>query len=231
MKALILAAGYGSRLQSVSEALPKGLVRVGGRPLLDRQIDLLQARGVERICIVTGYEHALIEQRYGQRVDYRYNPFFRDANNMVSFLFARDWIDDDVIVLYADLLYAPEILDAACRSPARLGLLVDSSAIEPGHALVSIRDGLIRKIDRLLAPGEADARFIGIAKLTRQGVADLLPEIENAAKAGRIDQYYTVGMAQLMARGYPVTPIDVTGRRWLEIDSPADLIRARAEWA
>jgi choline kinase len=230
MKALILAAGSGTRLGAASEGRPKGLVEVGGMAILQRQIANLRAGGVERTCIVTGYEFAQLEQRFGDRVDYRFNPFFDRSNNMVSLLFARDWIDDDVIVLYADLLYGPDILDAALTSRGDISLLVDKTAVEPGHALVSLRDGAVRAIGRELSPDAADARFIGVAKFSRSGLAEFLPELEGAAKAGRIDQYYTVGLARLAARGYRIEAVDVAGRRWREIDTPEDLERARQEW-
>lgn len=230
MQALILAAGCGTRLGGASGGLPKGLMEVGGVSLLDRQITNLNAAGIERICLVTGYEFARLEQCFGSRVDYRYNPFFRQSNNMVSFLFARDWIDDDVIVLYADLLYDPDILYAALTARGDISLLVDRKAIEPGHALVSICKGVVQAIGRALAPAEADARFIGIARFTRRGLDAFLPELDRAAKAGLTNQYYTVGLAALAARDHPIEPVDVTGLKWREIDSPEDLERARQEW-
>jgi choline kinase len=231
MKALILAAGNGARLEAVNKGRPKALVEVGGKPILDRQIDLLESRNVDRICIVTGYKYELIEKRYGDRVDYRFNPFFRHGNNMVSFMFARDWIDDDLIVLYADLLYEPGILDAALNSTADIGFVIDRTAIERGHSLVSVENGTIRKVDTELSEAEAYGCFIGIAKYSAHGLDNMLPEIESAAKAGKTNQYYIVGAASLMARGYPILPIDISGQKWLEIDFPEDLERAHREWA
>lgn len=231
MKALILAAGNGTRMGGVNEGRPKGLVEVGGKPILDRQINLLEDRGVDRICLVTGYRYDLLQERYGDRVDYRFNPFFRHGNNMVSFMFARDWIDDDLIVAYADLLYEPGIMDAALASSADIGFVVDRTAVERGHALVAVEDGLIRKVDTQLGDDEAYARFVGIARYSRGGLEAMLPELEEAAKAGKTDQYYFVGALALMSRGYPVVPIDVSGQRWSEIDLPEDLERARREWA
>lgn len=231
MKALILAAGSGTRLGPAAEGRPKGLAEVGGVPLLERQLAHLHSRGIERTCIVTGYEFGQIESRFGGRADYRHNPFFAQSNNMASFLFARDWIDDDVIVLYADLLYEPEILDLVLESPGEISLLVDKTAIEPGHALVAVRDGAVRAIGREVPPEEADARFIGIARFLRSGLEAYLPELEDAAKAGEVDQYYTVGLARLVGRGHRIEAVDVAGRKWLEIDTVEDLERARRTWS
>ncbi|QDM15056.1 phosphocholine cytidylyltransferase family protein [Tardiphaga sp. vice352] len=231
MRALILAAGRGTRLEAVNGGLPKGLVEVGGKPILDRQIELLESLDVDRICIATGYNYELIEKRYGERVDYRYNPFFEHGNNIVSFMFARDWIDGDLVVLYADLIYEPAILDAALNSTADIGMVVDRNAVERGHALVSVENGKITRVGTELGESEAHARFIGIAKYSTDGLNAMLPEIESAVKAGKTDQYYIIGARSLMTRGYPVVPVDISGRKWLEIDFPEDLERARREWA
>ncbi|MEA3000374.1 MAG: hypothetical protein QOK17_2207 [Sphingomonadales bacterium] len=231
MKALILAAGRGTRLGAAAEGRPKGLVEVGGMTLLERQLGILYACGIERTCIVTGYQFAQIEQCFGGRVDYRHNPFFAQSNNAVSFLFARDWVaGDDVIVLYADLLYATEILDIALQSRGDISLLVDATAIEPGHALVSIRETAVREIGAQLPLDQADARFIGIAKFSRRGLHDFLAELEGAVKAGAKDEYYTSGLARLLAQGYPIEAVDVAGREWAEIDTPDDLERAHGKW-
>jgi choline kinase len=230
MQALILAAGYGARLHNASAGSPKGLLTIGGRPILDRQIEMLHSFGISDICIVTGYKAILFESRYKANVCYRFNPFFNCSNNIISFMFARDWMMSDLVVLYADLIYEDKILEASIACPAAIGLSVDRATVAPGHALVTLQDNWVRNIDKALDPADADARFVGIAKFSRQGVADLLPEIERAARYGMIDQYYTIAIQSLLTQGYRVAPIDVTGRRWMEIDDPQDLARARLEW-
>lgn len=230
MKALILVAGFGSRLSSAVEGMPKSLIPIGGKPLLDRQIELLEQHNVERICLATGYQHDIFYKRYGDRVDYRFNPNFGHSNNIISFIFARDWIDDDLIVLYGDLLYEPGILQAALASPADIGLVVDRNAVEQGHALVSVKDCRITSIDTKLDVLQAHSRFIGIAKFTKKGLSDMLPEVEAAVRAGMINDYYIYAARALMGRQYPIVPIDVTGQKWMEIDFPQDLERAKNAW-
>lgn len=206
------------------------MLEIGGAAILERQIAELKARGVADICIVTGYEFAQLEQRFGGRVEFRYNPFFAHSNNMVSLLFARDWIADDVLVLYADLIFDPQILDVALASREDIAITVDKTAIEPGHAHVSIRGDSVVAIGRDVNGDAAHARFVGIAKFLHRGLNEFFSELDTAAKEKLIDQYYTVGLARLAARGYPIAAIDVAGRRWWEIDSAADLARARREW-
>lgn len=230
MQALILAAGLGSRLDGAEDGLPKGLIKVGGKALLERQVEQLRARGIERICIVTGYRPELIERRFEAGVEFRHNPFFACSNNLVSVLLARDWIDEALLVAYADLLYEPEVLEAALDGGGDIRLVVDRAAVEAGHALVQLGDGEVRAMGRQVAPDDADARFVGLACFTPAGLGHFLPELERATRAGRIDQYYTVALSALADRGYPLRAVDVTGRRWCEIDSLDDLERARRAW-
>lgn len=231
MRALILVAGHGSRLKSAVGETPKSLIEIGGRVLLDRQIEAMTALGVDRICLATGYHHDAFTARYGDRVDYRYNPFFRDSNNIVSFLFARDWVtDSDLVVCYGDLLYDPDLLAAAIGSPADIGLVIDRSRAEEGHALVSLRQGKVTAVGLTVPAASADARFVGIAKLSRPAVSYLMPAIEAAVRTGKLNDYYLAGIRILMEQGHPVEPIDVTGLRWTEIDYPDDLTAARRLW-
>lgn len=231
MKALILVAGHGSRLRPAIGDTPKSLVEVGGMALLDRQIETMTSLGIERICLATGYRHPVFEERYGDRVDYRYNPFFKDSNNIISFLFARDWVaNSDLVVCYGDLLYEPGVLRAAMAAPAAIGLAVDRSKVEDGHALVRVQEGKIAQVGRSVAAASADARFIGLARYSREGLAQLLPAMETAVQNGKRDEYYIAGVQALIDEGYRAEPIDVTGHRWMELDFPEDLEAATREW-
>ncbi|WP_313292017.1 phosphocholine cytidylyltransferase family protein [Rhizobium rhizoryzae] len=231
MKALILVAGPGSRLKSVAGETPKSLIEINGKALLDRQIETMTALGVKRICLATGFRHEVFASRYGERVDFRYNPFYRDCNNIVSFLFARDWMTgDDLLVCYGDLIYDPELLAAAIQSPADIGLVVDRSRVEEGHALVSLKDAAVAAVGPSVPAESADARFVGITKLSAAAVSHLMPATEAALRAGKLRDYYLAGIQILMEQGHRVEPIDVSGLRWSEIDLPADLAAARALW-
>jgi choline kinase len=228
MQALILVAGMGRRL---NETRPKGLVPVRGVPLLDRQLTVLHACGVEQICLVTGYQHELIESRYAGRADFRFNPFHATTNNMVSFLMARDWCRGELLVLYADLLFHPSLIRTAIKSRAELGMVVDRGRAASGHGLASIKNERVVGFTTQLSTAPEAARFVGISRFTESGLQRTFAAVENAARAGRLQDYYIVGLQALWEAGGHVAAIDVTGQSWMEVDTQADLIQAEQDWS
>ena len=89
-EALILAAGRGLRLNGSSNGDPKCLLEVGGRPLIQHQIAVLRALGVERICIVVGYCADRVRAVVGDSCSYVLNSRFADTNSLYSLWLARD---------------------------------------------------------------------------------------------------------------------------------------------
>ena len=109
MRAIILAAGQGSRLLPLTADRPKCLVDFNGRSLLDWQLDMLGRNGVDEVLVVTGFrddqiEAALAKRTGGPRVATLYNPFYKVADNLGTMWIARDWLDGDVLTLNGDTL-------------------------------------------------------------------------------------------------------------------------------
>ncbi len=124
MDAVILSAGQGSRLLPLTEDRPKCLLEVGGAPILARQLETLQAGGVERATVVTGFRAAAVEDvarasaRRGFQVQTLYNPFYNVADNLASCWMARAALAGDVLLLNGDTLFAPAILARLLAAPA-----------------------------------------------------------------------------------------------------------------
>jgi len=83
-KAVILAAGHGSRMGALTADRPKALLEVAGYPLIDRQIDALTMYGVTNITVVTGYKHDRLREHLGTRVSYIYNDRYSTSNSLYS---------------------------------------------------------------------------------------------------------------------------------------------------
>src|SRR5512142_2807249 len=118
MKAVILAAGLGTRLAPLTNDRPKCLVPVLGRPILDRMIERIGQAGIRDIVVVTGYFEETLKKHLSSSKDELarravtvFNPRYKDWGNFYSVLVAKQAIgDDDFVLLDGDVLLAPEIV-------------------------------------------------------------------------------------------------------------------------
>ena len=131
--AIVLSAGQGSRLLPVTASLPKCLIEVGGKTLLERQLAALAAAGLKRALVVTGYRHEQVDEAVrGTQplaVETRFNPFWAVASSIGSVWIARDRLRTPFCLVNGDTLFDAEIRSAALTAPgAGLGLVVEPIA-------------------------------------------------------------------------------------------------------
>jgi choline kinase len=105
MRAIILAAGRGSRLKGMTDAQPKCLVELAGQPLLHWQIAALRDAGIDEIALVTGYKSEVLEAK---GLPTRHNDDWQNTQMVASMLCARDLMDAPVIVSYSDIVYSAD---------------------------------------------------------------------------------------------------------------------------
>src|SRR3990167_8518321 len=111
MKAIILAAGRGSRLKDLTEDRPKCLNQIGGRTLLEWQLSALRSGGVYEIIIVAGYRSDMLS-KYNAKIIYNEN--WETTNMVRSLMCAENEIKQPVIVSYSDILYSAEVVTSLC---------------------------------------------------------------------------------------------------------------------
>ena len=110
MKGIILAAGKGSRLNGTIGDKPKCLLRVGGKTLVERQIDAFRRIGIEDIVMVVGCQAEAVRRTCGQRITYIENARFAQTNSLYSLWLARPLLYDGFIVMNCDVLFHPQLL-------------------------------------------------------------------------------------------------------------------------
>src|SRR5215469_703880 len=133
MKAIILAAGQGTRIRSVHGERPKCLIEVDNATILDHQLEALAKAGINEVSIVVGYEKKQIinhvmrrRLNHRQRIHFIENPAFAITNNIYSLWLALDWVrGDSFVVLNADVIFDAEVLDTAVRTNAPVSMIVD----------------------------------------------------------------------------------------------------------
>ncbi len=235
-RAIILAAGKGTRLQPLTADLPKCLVEVGGQPLLERALRALVSRGVVEVVIVIGYGGDAIRERIGccfggLTIHYVEAPDFATTNNIRSLWDARDYLDQDVLLLEADVVFDPQIVTALLDVPG------SSAAVAPFAPPLSGTVVHCDSNDRVTSftlgseqgPGFDAAtalKTVNIYLLRGADLRDVIaPCLGRAVKEGHVDRYYETVLQDCVANGTltDLTAVNVSDSRWYEIDDHRDL--------
>ena len=234
MKALILAAGRGTRIRSAHGERPKCLISCDGDAILDHQINGLLAAGIWQIGIVVGYESEQILshvcERYGQNLDlfqFLFNPRFAETNNIYSLWVARDWLkNSSFMVLNADVLCDPEILRPAVKAKAPISMIVDPEWRDETMKVV-IRDGRVVRMSKAISRDEYSGTYIGITTFSFEVQQQFFRSMSKLISADRVNDFFNVAVQDLADEGVMVGSTSTAGLPWAEIDDPADLAFAR----
>lgn len=241
MHAIILAAGRGSRLSKLNpDQRPKCLLEVGGRTLLSRQLQLLNARGIRRASLVVGYEADRIVEEVAKlalrpEIAFHYNPRFEQGST-ISLSAARETLTsgDEVFLLDADVLCHPSVLDALVESTLENCFLLDRE-FERGDepVKIAVKDGTMVDFRKHLPDGlEYDflGESVGLFRFGPVAARRIAERCADFDAEGLADTpHEEVLRAELLDRPQAFGYEDVTGLPWIEIDFDEDLERARKQ--
>jgi len=229
MKAIILAAGRSSRLYPLTLEKPKCLIDVGGKKMIDRQIEQLRSLGVEDIVVVVGYLKDVIKSEVGDKVRYLEFDDFAKGNNILTLNHIRDELNDDTLLLFSDVILETSLLKQLIEDKNDFTLLVHTKEVLAGTMRVRVEAKGIVDIGSHIPVEEGYGNFIGIAKYSKRGAELVKQEIEKAVNTGtHNDDYYTIVLKTLASMGEYVHPLHVEEKYWIEIDTKEDLDKARA---
>jgi len=234
MKAVILAAGLGRRLHVLTRHRPKCLIEIGGKPLLYRYFDSLLPLGVTRICVVVGYKQESIREAvasYPSTMDVTFlvNEDF-ERGSIGSLWTARGALDDDVVIMDADVLFHSAVLARLVASSHPNALLMDETvAQETEECMVVVRQGRVVALSKHV-PDEYDlvGEGVGFLRVEHAAVPRLLQSVERRVDQGRLDMEYEDALEDFF-REIPVGVEKIGGLPWIEIDFPEDLERAEQD--
>ena len=236
VKAIILSAGQGKRLLPATADVPKCLLHVGHRTMLEWQLRALAAAGVRRGLIVTGFGADKVAQHLrdvcpqGMRVRTLFNPLYAHADNLVSCAEARPEMHEDFLLLNGDTLIQPAIVERLLASrPAAVAMAVGhKTGYDADDMKVKCTAGRVVRVGKDLEAGDIDGEAIGVSlfrgdgpRLFRDAIEEMLGDADSARR------WYLSAVNLLAARGH-VRPVSVDGIGWAEIDYPHDLQYATA---
>ena len=226
MRAIILAAGTGSRLAEVSKGLPKPLVDVGGKTLIEHQLDTLADAGISPVTVVVGHKSDEVKKVLGDRVRYVENTDPAGTNSLFSFWLAREFVDGPVLIANCDLLYHPEILDRLLDVKGS-ALAYDSSFGWGREKMkVGLQDGCVKEMSKSLPYARAAGENLGLICLHEAAAKMLVAKADEMVRAGSRKAWLPEAV-EAAAQEVPIRGVDVAGFPWTEIDFPNDLDIAR----
>ena len=168
MKAVILAAGVGTRLRPQTDKTPKGLLLVAGRPIIDYTLEALGRVGVKEIVVVTGHlEDQLTQYVTRSPVPCRtiYNPRYATANNYYSLLVAEEALGGETFVkLDSDLIFEPDLISRFLSAEGDLCLALDSG-VKLGTEEMKVQtdnQGRVTAVSKILDPATCQGESIGL---------------------------------------------------------------------
>jgi len=157
MKALILAAGYGSRLAPLTDSIPKSLVPVNGKPILFKQLENLYDNGITDITVVSGYRANMVEAAVHDSfrdVNIIESVDYRDTNNMYSAWLAREAMgDDDFLMMNADVFMDASVIEALLAFDAPNAIVTDIGFyLEESMKVIEDENGRLTHISKQIPP-------------------------------------------------------------------------------
>ncbi len=240
MNAIIIAAGSGKRISDDVKSIPKSLINVNGKPIINYQIEVLKKLKIENIIVITG--------KYSEKFKIKNIQYVNDKDHekhdiLGSLMEAKDFLKDDVIVLYSDIIFEEKIIKQILESNDDISIAIDMDwrkhyknrsehpESEAENVLLD-SEGNIIEIKKNIKNEEMEiGEFLGIMKVTNHGSQIFVKKYEDVSKkhegnfhnAPSISKAYLTDMLQeLIDSEINIDPVFVEGK-WCEIDTMQDL--------
>jgi choline kinase len=242
MRAIILAAGRGIRLQLPQDSqMPKCLLRFGGMTLLERHLTMLKSAGITDVVLVLGFRHELVSEElerlaWTPRPQIVLNMRFELGSVLTVHTAALAMTrGGDVLLMDADVLYDERILAALVAGKRPVNRLLIDRDFEAGDEPVKlcVQDGVPVELRKQLA---ADLKFdtigesVGFFRFDQGGARRLAALVEGYIDTGRAHMPHEEAVRDFLRERSQVLEVaDVTGFPWIEIDFPIDVVRATQE--
>ena len=240
MKLIILAAGQGTRLRPLTDNIPKCMVEFKKKPIIDHILDAASSCNIDNICIVTGYKQDVLKDHLqSKRIIYYSNPNY-EKTNMVDTLFrARDYLDGDIIISYADIVYSDDILQKLINFNEGISVVVDkdwkqlwslrmNNPLDDAETLKINNNRIIELGRKPSGYGEIDAQYIGLIKISKEVISSVINYYDSLPRGQMYDgkdfenMYMTSFLQLIIDNLMDVVPVEIQGG-WYEIDSVQDL--------
>jgi L-glutamine-phosphate cytidylyltransferase len=236
VRVIILAAGQGKRLLPLTAEVPKALLDIGGKSLVERQVEAFADNGLKDFVVVTGYGAdkmeaalAILAQRMNIKISTLFNPFFAVADNLASCWLAREYMTGDFIQVNGDNVFRADLVQRLLEPTAHaIAVAVNrKDSFDADDMKVMLDGARLTQVGKTLPLDTVDAEAIGFYVFKGEGPKHYVAELELAMRDPQgLKRWFPSAIGSL-AKKLPVGVIETTGLRWSEVDFPVDLQQAR----
>ena len=232
MNTIILAAGMGNRLKPHTNNLPKCLVSLSNKSILEWQLDILSKAGVSKTSIVVGYKKEMIIDLNDKRINKIFiNKNYKNTNMVKSLLEGKELFNNDLIISYSDIIYSEEIYLKLINSKFKNAIIVDLEWLKlwSKRFLNPLYDAETLKYDSFNYLKEIGKKtndfsdvmgqYIGLMKFDKKTL-NLILKLDLDKKISK--QMYMTDLINLLIKNVNIKVIPVK-RGWIEIDTKEDL--------
>ena len=249
MKVIIIAAGSSTRLGNLTEEIPKGLLKINNKSILEIQIQQYKKKNISEIIIITGPHH---EKFSFNDVSLINDEEYSENDVLGSLMAAKSEINSEVITSYSDIVFEDSVLDSLLDFKGDIGIAVDlnweekylSRTEHPKNQAdnVVIEHNKVVKIKKNILDYEKSQQmgeFLGLMKLSNNGAKVFVKKYNELIQShqGKFQDapslkkaYLTDLIQELIDSGIEVSPVFINGR-WYEIDTHQDLESVRKIWS
>jgi UDP-N-acetylglucosamine diphosphorylase/glucosamine-1-phosphate N-acetyltransferase len=237
MKAVVLAAGEGVRLQPVTLTRPKHLIKVGGKPILEHCLKALKSCGINEIMVVVHFMVDAIRDYFGEgenfglKIEYVEQKEVLGTGNAVSV--AEPYVEDDFLLVYGDLLFTADavkkVIGLHKKEKPVMTMAVVPVENPEDYGIVELEDE--GSVKRLI---EKPSRIEALTNLANAGIyvfsTEIFEKVRETSASARGEWEITDAISLLLKEKKPISGVKVSRDDWFDVGRPWDLLEAN-RWA
>lgn len=231
MRAILMAAGLGTRISKDIHSIPKCTVQLGEITLIENTISELRRQNITEIGMVVGYRADLLREIFGkENITFFENPFFDRTNSIASLWFAREFLqsDDDYLLLNGDVFFESRVLHEILQEPLSPVMFADGERKEEGDYKFMYQDGKLLRHGKEMSHADISGEYIGVAKVSRSFLPRFKDRLDLLIHQQRHDLWWEDVLYSFIGETDIYVKEITRGLFWGEVDTVGDYRRILA---
>jgi len=236
LQSVILAAGKGTRLKAKTDALPKAMIEIENKPLLEYSLDALIENGIADVIMVVGFRHETISRRFGThyrglKIRYVLNDNFANSGSMYSLALVKDIIEDEILLMESDLLYESRAISLLLEDAHPNCILVAELSGSGDEVYICANNKQeiteLGKNIPVSSKKNAIGELAGISRFQRPFLQLVFSNAQKDFQNGNLNYHYEECVFRTSHQTIPIHAVPGKDLAWIEIDTAADLQKAQ----